>query len=215
MDIVRPAPDALDKTLDSVRSHGRMLRSFARQPFRTGTLIPSSRELAELMVQEVGLESAETVVELGAGTGVFTRLIAEHARPDAVMLAFEIDPELARGLDGRVRGVRIVNDTAEHLEHHLQAAGRSAADVVLSGLPWAAFSRGLQERLLRVVVGALRRGGRFATFAYAGAAQLPSGRRFRALLEASFARVETTHTVYRNFPPAFVYRCTAGDRADA
>jgi phospholipid N-methyltransferase len=209
MEIARPG-DALGKALDSARAHGRMLRSFARQPFRTGTLVPSSRELAELMVQDVGLEAARTVVELGAGTGVFTRLIAEHVPPEAIVLAFEIDSELARGLDGTIPGVRIVNDTAEHLDRHLRDAGRSSVDVVLSGLPWANFSRVLQERLLRVVRAGLRPGGRFATFAYAGAAQLPSGRRFRRLLEASFARVETTRTVYRNFPPAFVYRCTAG-----
>ena len=55
----------------------------------------------------------------------------------------------------------------------------------------------------------LRPGGRFATFAYVPAAQLPPGRRFRALLESCFARVETTRVVYWNFPPAFVYRCTA------
>jgi phospholipid N-methyltransferase len=209
MEIARPG-DALGKALDSARSHVRMLRSFARQPFRTGTLVPSSRELAELMVLDVGLESAGTVVELGAGTGVFTRLIAEHVSREAVVLAFEIDAELARGLDGTIPGVRIVNDTAEHLDRHLRDAGRGTVDVVLSGLPWANFSRGLQERLLRVVLAGLRPGGRFATFAYAGAAQFPSGRRFRRLLEASFAKVETTRTVYRNFPPAFVYRCTAG-----
>jgi phospholipid N-methyltransferase len=84
--------------------------------------------------------------------------------------------------------------------------GREAAGArSLSGLPWA-FSRDLQ-RLLRAVVEGLRPGGRFATFAYIPAAHFPPGRRFRALLEASFPRVETTRVVYQNFPPAFVYRC--------
>ena len=85
--------------------------------------------------------------------------------------------------------------------------GRASADAILSGLPWANFSRELQERLLGAVVAGLRPGGRFATFAYVPAAHFPPGRRFRALLEASFPRVETTRLVYRNFPPAFVYRC--------
>jgi phospholipid N-methyltransferase len=186
-----------------------MLKTFVRQPFRTGTLVPSSRALAELITEDMGLATADTVVELGAGTGPFTRLIAEHVKPDALVLVFEIDPALARQLQPRVPRVRVVNDSAEHLPQHLRAAGRPAADAILSGLPWANFSRDLQERLLRAVVLGLRPGGRFATFAYVPAAQLPPGRRFRALLESCFSRVETTRIVYWNFPPAFVYRCTA------
>jgi phosphatidylethanolamine/phosphatidyl-N-methylethanolamine N-methyltransferase len=206
---LRRGPGAVERAVDSVREHGRMLQTFVRRPFRTGTVIPSSRELAELMAEDMGLATADTVVELGAGTGPFTRLIAEHVKPDALVLAFEIDSVLAAQLQPSVPRVRVVNDSAEHLGDHLRAAGRDAADAILSGLPWANFSRDLQERLLRAVVLGLRPGGRFATFAYIPAAQLPPGRRFRALLESCFARVETTRVVYWNFPPAFVYRCTA------
>jgi phospholipid N-methyltransferase len=186
-----------------------MLLTFARNPFRTGTVVPSSLELAELITADMGLASADTVVELGTGTGVFTRLIGERVKPDALVLAFEIDPVLARELQPRVPRVQVVNDSAERLGDYLRAAGREAADAILSGLPWANFSLDLQQRLLGAVVAGLRPGGRFATFAYHPAAQFPSGRRFRALLESSFARVETTRTVFWNFPPAFVYRCTA------
>jgi phospholipid N-methyltransferase len=185
----------------------RMLEAFVRKPTRTGAVLPSSRQLAELMVEGMGLEAARTVVELGAGTGVFTRRIAECIRKDAFVLAFEIDPALATELIGVIPGVHIVNDSAERITDHLQAAGHTAADTILSGLPWAIFSRELQERLLTAVVAALRPGGRFATFAYVPAAYFPPGRRFRALLNDRFPRVETTRIVWRNVPPAFVYRC--------
>jgi phospholipid N-methyltransferase len=200
-------PHETTRVASSLREHGRMLLTFARSPFRTGTVVPSSLELAELITADMGLASADTVVELGTGTGVFTRLIGERVKPDALVLAFEIDPVLAQTLQPRVPRVRVVNDSAEHLPRHLRAAGRDAADAILSGLPWANFSRDLQERLLRAVVLGLRPGGRFATFAYVPAAHLPPGRRFRSLLESSFARVETTRVVFWNFPPAFVYRC--------
>jgi phosphatidylethanolamine/phosphatidyl-N-methylethanolamine N-methyltransferase len=203
-----PLPtDALSRTLSSVRDHGRMLQTFVRRPWRTGTVVPSSLALAELMVADMELARADTVVELGPGTGVFTRVVAEHVRPETLIVAFEIDATLARELQGRLPRVRVVNDSAEHLQPHLEALGRSAADAILSGLPWANFSGELQRRLLESVLGSLRPGGRFATFAYIPAAYLPAGRRFRALLEKSFARVSTTRVVYRNFPPAFVYRC--------
>ena len=190
-----------------MREERRMLEAFVRKPTRTGAVLPSSRQLAELMTEGMGLETAGTVVELGAGTGAFTRLIGERVRKDALVLAFEIDPALAKELVGAIPGVHIVNDSAERIAEHLHAAGRAAADTILSGLPWAIFSRELQDRLLTAVVAALRPGGHFATFAYVPAAYFPPGRRFRALLQAHFATIETTRMVWRNFPPAFVYRC--------
>jgi phosphatidylethanolamine/phosphatidyl-N-methylethanolamine N-methyltransferase len=206
MSAARPS-FAFARTLSSVRDHGRMLSTFLRQPFRTGTVVPSSLALAELMVEDMGLAQADTVVELGPGTGVFTRVIVERVKLEALVLAFEIDEVMARELRERLPRVRVLNDSAEHLPRYLQEAGRAGADAILSGLPWANFSHELQERLLAAVVAGLRPGGRFATFAYIPAAHFPSGRRFRALLEARFPRVTTTRVVYRNFPPAFVYRC--------
>ncbi len=190
--------------------HSRLLGAFVRQPGRTGAIAPSSLELAQLMTADMGLDAADTVIELGAGTGVFTRLIAQRVKPGALTLAFEIDPRLAAQLDGTIPGVRIVNESAETLGRHLSAAGRASADVILSGLPWASFSRSLQETLLGAVLGALRPGGRFATFAYIPAAWFPPGLRFRGMLKEAFASVETTPLVWRNLPPAFVYRCVKG-----
>jgi len=50
-------------------------------------------------------------------------------------------------------------------------------------------------------------GGQFATFAYWQGVILPAGRRFSKRLRGSFCDVGRSHTVWRNLPPAFVYRC--------
>ena len=155
----------------------------------------------------MGLEEAQTVVELGPGTGSFTRLIAEQARPEALVIALELNPRLAADLAPRFPRVEIINDSAERLLDHLRSRGRELADCVLSGIPFAAFGPDLQCRVVDAVAKSLRPGGRFATFAYVNAAWLPPGRRFRRLLESRFPTVRTTSTVWRNIPPAFVYRC--------
>src|SRR4029453_13151357 len=93
--------------MPSMRDHGRMLSTLTRQPFRPGPVVPSSLGLAELMVEDMGLASADTVVELGPGTGVFTRVIAERVRSDALVLAFEIDGALARELQQQMPRVRV------------------------------------------------------------------------------------------------------------
>ncbi len=199
----RPRPS----TLGNARDHARLLGAFVKGPTTVGAIAPSSRWLADRMTADMGLREARTVVELGPGTGVFTRAICDSVAPEAVVMAVEIDPAMTELLIDRFPRVRVVNDSAEHLDRQLAAAGRSEADVILSGLPWASFSRDRQERLLAAVLKVLRPGGRFATFAYIPAAWLPAGRRFRKLLESSFRSVATTPVVWRNLPPAFVYRC--------
>jgi len=190
-----------------MRDHLNFLGAFVKRPFDTGAVAPSSARLATRMTEGMGLAEADTVVELGPGTGAFTRVIQGRLRPQARLLCLEINPELARVLTGRFPRAQVINDSAENLAQHLEAVGGASADSVISGLPWAAFSRERQERLLSAVVTALRPGGRFATFAYLHAAWLPPGRSFRRLLESRFPRVEISAVVWRNLPPAFVYRC--------
>jgi len=190
-----------------VRDHLRLLGAFVRQPMRTGAVAPSSRWLAERLIDGVGLEESDTVVELGPGTGPFTRLILERARPEAMILAVELNAHMARNLVRRYPRVRIINDSAERLPQHLETMGRPHADCILSGLPFAAFDEDLQERLVNAVVESLRPGGRFATFSYLQAAWLPPGRRFRRMLESRFAEVRNSAVEWRNLPPAFVYYC--------
>ena len=190
-----------------MKDRAKFLAAFVKRPFDTGSITPSSERLAREMVKGMELGQAQTVVELGPGTGVFTGLIHGLLAEDACFLCFEINREMADALSRRFPGVRVVNDSVENLDHHLQAAGRSMVDAAISGLPWAAFSAARQTTLLDATVKALRPGGRFATFAYPHAAWLPTGRRFRELLDSRFAEVEASPVVWRNVPPAFVYRC--------
>lgn len=190
-----------------MRDRVRFFSAFVRRPFDTGAITPSSAHLAEAMVEGMGIPSADTVVELGPGTGVFTRVIEQQLRPEARFLSFEINPDMAAELKRRFPRVHIVNDSVENIREHLLAAGRHDVDSAISGLPWAAFSPDRQEKLLDATVQALKPGGRFATFAYSHAAWLPPGRRFRELLDSRFKHVETSKVVWRNTPPAFVYRC--------
>ena len=185
----------------------RFLAAFVKRPFDTGSITPSSAELAAAMVEGMGIAEADTVVELGPGTGVFTRAIQGQLKPEARLLCFEINPEMAQALRHNFPGVHVVNDSVENIARHLEEAGRAGVDAAISGLPWAAFSPERQQCLLDATLAPLRPGGRFATFAYSHAAWMPPARRFRELLESRFSEVLTSKVVWRNMPPAFVYRC--------
>lgn len=189
------------------REHAHFLGAFMRDPFKTGSVAPSSRWLAARMVEGLGLATARTVVELGPGTGAITRAIVPELGPDTIFLAVEFNPAFAAALGRDLPRVTVLNDTAARLPELLAAQGRESADCILSSLPFAAFPEQLQGRLLDAAVRSLAQGGLFVNYAYIPAAWLPAGRRFRRLLESRFRRVGVTPVVWRNIPPAFVYRC--------
>jgi phospholipid N-methyltransferase len=65
----------------------------------------------------------------------------------------------------------------------------------------------VQDRILEAVVKSLAPKGVFTTFAYLHAAWLPTAVRFRKRLKQHFGSVKTSRIVWRNLPPAYVYRC--------
>jgi phosphatidylethanolamine/phosphatidyl-N-methylethanolamine N-methyltransferase len=190
-----------------VYEYAKFFRVFLRAPALTSAVVPSTRWLADRMTEGMQLDQAKVVVELGGGTGAFTRVIQKELHPAALFVIVEIDPVFASHLKRRYPRAHVINDSAERLDQHLQKLGVASADYVLSGLPWAGFSGEEQQRLLAAVVRALRPGGLLTTYAYNHTAWLPGGRRFRRLLESTFDGVTTTRTEWRNLPPAFVYRC--------
>jgi phospholipid N-methyltransferase len=178
---------------------------FIRSPVRTGAIAPSSRRLSAAVTVPIAERGDPVVVELGPGTGPFTAEIQRRLDGRGRHLAVEINPRLAAHLTGRHPGVEIVVDDAKRLPDLLAERGVEAADVIVSGLPWAAFSAGLQAELLGAVLASLRPGGAFTTFAYIHAMYLGPALRFRRRLGEAFEEVVPGRTVWRNLPPAFVY----------
>lgn len=191
----------------SLGETARFLFHFLKHPVSTGAIVPSSRYLAAHMVEGMGLREASTVVEIGPGTGAFTGAIVSEIGPQTLLLAVELNATFAMQLAAKFPGISVINDSAENLRRHLVERGRPAADRILCSLPWAGFPEDVQQRLMKAIVEPLAPGGRFATFAYVHAAWLPAARRFRQMLEAHFRDVQTTRVVWRNVPPAVVYRC--------
>ncbi|RJL20823.1 class I SAM-dependent methyltransferase [Bailinhaonella thermotolerans] len=188
-----------------VNDNALFLRQFVRAPAVTGAFAPSSRRLATAVNAPVPESGDPVIVELGPGTGPFTRDIQRRLGGRGHHLAVELNPALAVPLARRFPDVDVVVDDAARLPGILAERGLPAADAVISGLPWAAFSGSLQRDILAAVTAAMAPGGAFTTFAYIHARALPPARRFRRLLQESFEEVVLSRTVWRNLPPAFVY----------
>lgn len=180
------------------------LREFLRNWKTVGAVAPSSRGLAELMMQASGASQAARILELGPGTGAFTQAIAEVMRPDAAYLGVEVNEAFVQQLRPRFPRMRFEQAGAQEFDLTTPEFG-GGFDAIISGLPWTAFPEPLQQAILSNVLPHLAPNGCFVTFAYFGFHQLPGGRRFRALLESLLPKVTTTRVVWANVPPAFVY----------
>ncbi|HYE03264.1 MAG TPA: methyltransferase domain-containing protein [Phycisphaerales bacterium] len=193
----RPAPAA----------RRRFIREFLGEPKVIGALAPSSPWLAARMVEGLDWEGARGVVEYGPGTGAVTEHILANLRPGARFVAIERNLEMSRLSAERFPAARIVNDNAANVRAICQREGIDRVDLVLSGLPWPSFSSRLRTEILRATVDVLRPGGTFVTFGYHVGLLMRGAWHFRRLVEELFSEVTTSDVVWRNVPPAFIYRC--------
>lgn len=184
-----------------------LLKQFLRHPLQVGAIAPSSEALCKELVSFLELGNARAVAELGPGTGVVTKEAIKQCAPDTRFFAVELDKQICEEFKTTLPDVDILNANACELDKLCQAEGIKELDAVVSGLPWASFPASLQQDILSAVVKSLKKGGKFSTFAYLQGMVLPSGRRFRKLLEKEFSEVTLSPVVWKNLPPAIVYRC--------
>jgi phospholipid N-methyltransferase len=183
------------------------LAEFARHPRTVGAVAPSSAVLSRRMVTSVPLTGDPVVLELGPGTGVFTTAIQQRLAGRGRHVAIEINDRFARDLAGRHRRVHVVAADAVTAADVLRGQGLPAADVVISGLPWALFGPERQIRLLDVVTSSLTANGAFTTFAYLHALWTRAARRLHSALHERFEQVVPEQAIWANLPPATIYHC--------
>ncbi|MFP6750301.1 MAG: methyltransferase domain-containing protein [Pirellulaceae bacterium] len=184
-----------------------IFRQFLKRPNDVGAIAPSSRQLAMAMVNQVDWERAGTIVEYGPGTGAVTKHILGRVDDQHDFFAVEINDEMVATLAERFPALQVYHDSATHIEAICQTHGVDGIDAVISGLPWTVFPVALQQELVDSMLGMMRPDGVFITYAYLHALRLKGARRFRTLLEDSFASVSVSRPVWLNLPPAIVYSC--------
>jgi len=182
-----------------------IIAQFLRHPLRTGAVAASSARLAGAMTENIGIETASLIVELGPGTGAITDAILPRMAPNARLVLVELNPALADRIAARYSDprVRVVQGSAADL---VELVTPGTADVVVSGLPWTVMPAAVQGRILRAVDEVLRPDGQFTTFAYLHAARTPLARQFVTQLGGLFGSLERGTTVWSNLPPARVLR---------
>jgi phospholipid N-methyltransferase len=178
------------------------LGKFLKQGTAIASLAPSSPWLARATVRNIDWQQARVIVELGAGTGPITRVLAANAPPGCRVVVLERDPDFCRLLRERFEGrhdLDVVEGDVRDLASILADKGVDLADHIVSGLPVPSFPRDLQEALFRVVRQVLRPDGTFNQITELPWVYLGFYRKYFEDVQFVFEP--------RNLPPAGAYFC--------
>ena len=177
-------------------------RSWASNPMRVGAISPSSQRLARLITSEITPASAP-VLELGPGTGVFTRaLLGRGLREDQLILV-ECDPRFARLLERDYPDAWVVQLDAARLKQ-VNIVDGDPVGAVVSGLPLLSMSMRDCIAILKFAFRHLRPGGSYYQFTYGLRCPVP-----RPVLERMGLKAVRMGSTWLNAPPATVYRIRA------
>ena len=180
-------------------------REWLRNPFAMAAVSPSGRQLASLMMEQLPAD-AQRVVELGGGTGAFTRALLEHGIQPRNLIVVELNEALHQYLRERFPGVQVVRGDARDVHEIAGRCGLDGAekmDAVISGLGLLSMSRSTQRDILRSAFEVLSPHGRFIQFTYGPFSPVPP-----ELLDELHLKSHRAGTAWRNMPPAnvFVYQ---------
>lgn len=173
------------------------LKDFFLHPSRIGSITPSSSHLTEKMLSNLPWEELNTIVELGAGTGVFTKYVMEHKKHDSRFLVIEQDTLMRRILMDQFPQA-LFDAQAECLPRIMRGWSLPKADCIISGLPFTVIERRTRLHILAGIDRMLNDNGVFVAFQYSPHMYGTFCRIFR--------KVDVGFT-FLNLPPAFIYVC--------
>lgn len=179
---------------DTLHFIGQMARRWRT----TGAIAPSGPALAKMMVKMVGdVRPGDVILELGPGTGVFTREIAKQF-PANRIVAIEFNDVFASRLSAAMPTVEVVQGCATEIDKHLTDRGIASESIaaIISGLPLLSLPGDLPARVLTAIRTVLPVGKRFVQFTY-------SERAWRKFAMPGFDRLPSRR-VWMNVPPAVV-----------
>lgn len=183
------------------RSKLFFLQQYLRSPFGTGGVAPSGRQLAQLMVAKIDPQPTDVIVELGPGTGVFTRELLSRGVDPASLILVEFNKAFVKFLKREFPALRIVQGAAQDLPQLLKALGHGPVKKIISGIPLRSMKPADCTQIAKSVAAVLEPGGMFVQFSYFKASPVPQ-------LVATEVGLEghCVGAAINNVPPAYVWR---------
>ena len=187
-------------------------QSFIENSETIGAVAESSSHLANEITKYYPKDNSKPVriLEVGAGTGVFTRVLRENLRPGDTLDVVELMPDFIELLN---RDFKANAQVQVHGIDILKLESNEPYDLIVSGLPFNAFSGEKISEILQKYLALSKTGTIISFFEYAA---LPSLRSFlkpsaeydftRTMIRSFVEEFEVEeNTVMLNLPPAVVH----------
>ena len=177
----------------------QFLRAWIADPRRVASITPSSSALAALITSEITPQTTP-VLELGPGTGVFTKALLARGIPPERLLLVEREAKFAAMLEERFPGVGVLTMDATDLGR-VDLFDGEPVKAVISGLPFLSMPARAIIGVLDGCFAHLSADGSFYQFTYGARCPVP-----RLILERLGLKALKIGRTFSNFPPATVYR---------
>lgn len=175
------------------------LRAWARDPLSIAAVAPSSPALARLITAKITPDMAP-VIELGPGTGVFTKALLGRGLRQEDLILIENEADFAILLADRYPQAMVLRGDAARVKRHRALFCGGLAGATISGLPILSMNAAQQMKIMSGCFDLMRPGGRFYQFSYSPVCPVR-----RPVLERIGLKARRLSSTLRNLPPAAVY----------
>jgi phosphatidylethanolamine/phosphatidyl-N-methylethanolamine N-methyltransferase len=181
------------------------IKQWARNPFQMGSIMPSSRALANLISRCAldGLSDECIVLELGSGTGRFTKGLLDAGLSPERLITMELDPTLVTFLKKRFPDVCIIQGNAVFLQDLLPKESIGRIGAIVSGIPMLSVPSVVREKILQSCLDVLKPQGSIFQITYSPFSSISAER--YGMCKTHMGRA------WSNIPPANLWRYTRQD----
>ncbi|MBM3468267.1 MAG: methyltransferase domain-containing protein [Alphaproteobacteria bacterium] len=183
------------------------LKRVLKNPKALGAVTPSSIALSNFICQHVETTQDSFVVEIGAGTGRFTRSLLRYGVKPTQLFVVEMDPELCGFLTQHFPNVTVINGDARNLLDILPPHIIGKVSTVISGIPLVNLSETIQASIVGACFSVLAEGGQMLQFTYGPISPVSSQK-------LGLRKKRLGHVLW-NFPPAVIWSYTRGVSASS
>jgi phospholipid N-methyltransferase len=176
------------------------LKTWLKRPMRTGSVAPSSNALARLITSDI-VPNGGPVIELGPGTGAFTRSILAKGLPEDKLTLVENSPDFTALLRQRFPKAQMIEMDVTRIRMWADPWNNMQAQAVISGLPLLTMGLRAQWNVVGACMQSLRAGAAMYQFTYMSRCPIAP-----EILDRQGLRAERIGSAMFNLPPASVYR---------
>ena len=176
-------------------------QAYLKHPLRLGAIFPSSAALGSLMVKHINTNTNGPVLELGPGTGSFTRALLRQGISEKNLVLVEQSQKFTQLLKTLFPKATIICRDASQISQIASELEIKEFDEIVSGLPLNAMNDELRRLICNEGFRLLKPGGSFVQVSYLPRCSIPN-----AVISKHSAEKMYCGVTLSNIPPAFVWR---------